>query len=69
MGIGSVIGNFLVGGIIDLFMNIFTKNLGAERGMILGMQAGYAFIGICSLLSCAASIILYFYLKKKRQLI
>lgn len=69
MGIGSVIGNFLVGGIIDLFKNIFTKTLGAERGIVLGMQAGYSFIGICALLSCAASIILYLYLKKRRQLI
>lgn len=69
MGIGTVIGNFLVGGIIDLFKNIFTKTLGAERGIVLGMQAGYAFIGSCALLSCAASIILYFYLKRRKQLI
>jgi fucose permease len=69
MGIGTVIGNFLVGSIIDLFKNIFTKSLGPERGMILGMQAGYSFIGICAFLSCGASIVLYFYLKKKRELI
>ncbi|MBM7871339.1 fucose permease [Clostridium pascui] len=69
MGIGSVIGNFLVGGIIDLFKNIFTKIYGVENGLIIGMKAGYAFVGVCALLCSISSMILYNLLKKQNQII
>jgi len=69
MGIGSVIGNFLVGGIVDLFKNIFTKIYGVENGLIIGMEAGYAFVGVCALLCSISSVILYNFLKKQNQII
>lgn len=69
MGIGSVIGNFLVGAIVDLFKNIFNNMYGAETGLILGMKAGYAFIGSCALLCSAASVVLYSFLKKRNEII
>jgi fucose permease len=69
MGIGSVIGNFLVGAIIDLFQNSFTSIYGASKGTLIGLQAGYSFIGLCALLCSAASIILYVYLKKRNEII
>lgn len=69
MGIGSVIGNFLVGGIIDLFRNIFTKIYGMENGLKIGMEAGYAFVGVCALLCSISSVILYNFLKNQNQII
>lgn len=69
MGIGSVIGNFLVGGIVDLFRNIFTKIYGVKNGLIIGMEAGYAFVGVCALLCSISSVILYNFLKKQNQII
>lgn len=69
MGIGSVIGNFLVGAIVDLFKNIFNNMYGVETGLILGMKAGYAFIGSCALLCSAASVVLYRFLKKRNEII
>jgi hypothetical protein len=69
MGIGSVIGNFLVGAVIDLFKNTFTKTYGTESGLIMGMQAGYIFIGVCALICSLASIVLYKFLKNKKELI
>lgn len=69
MGIGSVIGNFLVGAIVDLFRNIFTTAFGAETGLVLGMKAGYAFIGGCALLCSVSSLILYRFLKNRNEII
>ena len=64
MGVGSIIGNFLVGAITDLFRTIYTNLQGPEAGLITGLQAGYTFIGICAVLCSAVSIILYVFLKK-----
>lgn len=69
MGIGNVIGNFLVGGIIELFKNIFTDIYGVENGLIIGMKAGYAFVGICAMLCSISSVILYNFLKKQNQIL
>ncbi|WP_163192950.1 MFS transporter [Clostridium thermarum] len=69
MGIGSVIGNFLVGAIIDLFQNSFTGVYGASKGTLIGLQAGYSFIGICALLCSLTAVILYIFLKKKNEVI
>lgn len=69
MGIGSVIGNFLVGAIIDLFKNIFTGSYGIESGLIIGMKAGYAFVGVCALLCSITACMLYKILKKRAEVI
>lgn len=69
MGIGSVVGNFLVGAIVDIIKTIFTGIYGAEIGLVLGMQAGYAFIGGCALMCSGAALILYRYLKRRNELI
>jgi len=69
MGIGSIIGNFLIGAIIDLSKSSFTKMYGAEKGLVMGLQAGYIFIGTCALLCAASSIVLYIFLKRKNQLL
>ncbi len=66
MGIGSVIGNFLVGAIVDLFKKIFS---GASGSLAMGLQAGYAFIGLCALLCSATALALYRFLKKKNQVL
>jgi fucose permease len=68
MGIASVIGNFLVGGIVDLVKNIFTPTYG-DSAVIIGMKAGYAFIGLCALLSSFTAVILYRILKKRNELL
>ncbi|MGZ9585455.1 MFS transporter [Paenibacillus marinisediminis] len=64
MGIASVIGNFLVGWITDTFKQIFTSLHGAEKGLLIGLQAGYAFIAVCALICSVAAIILYRYDRK-----
>jgi fucose permease len=69
MGIGSIIGNFLVGAIIDLFKNFFTGKYGAETGVALGMKTGYAFIGVCALICSATAYLLYNFLKKRKAII
>ncbi|ERI91509.1 transporter, major facilitator family protein [Clostridiales bacterium oral taxon 876 str. F0540] len=69
MGIGSVIGNFLVGAIIDLFKNIFMGSYGVETGIIIGMKAGYSFVAICALLCSLTSLFLYRTLKRRNEVI
>ncbi|WP_211745749.1 MFS transporter [Paenibacillus sp. Marseille-Q4541] len=68
MGIGNVIGNYLIGVIID-----GTKNLHADTGsdtaLRTGLQFGYGFIGLCTFLCALFSIVLYVYLKKRNELI
>jgi fucose permease len=69
MGIGSVIGNFMVGAIIDLFKGIFSDVYGLENGTLIGLKSGYTFIGLCALFCSAGSIILFRVLKKRNELI
>jgi fucose permease len=69
MGIGSVIGNFLVGAVIDLFKNLFTNSYGIEAGTIIGMKAGYVFIGVCAVLCSIMAGVLYKMLQRKNELI
>jgi MFS family permease len=59
MGIGSVIGNFLIGAIIDIFQTMLTASLGSEAGVRVGMQAGYVFIAVLSLCCAAFGILLH----------
>jgi len=69
MGIGTVIGNFLVGAVIGLFNNISVKINGPDAGVSLGLQAGYIFIGACALVCSVLAISLYKRLKKHNELI
>lgn len=67
MGVGSVIGNYLIGGVIE-----GTKALyGADTpiGLLRGLQAGYGFIGLCAAVCAAFGVVLYRYLKRRRELI
>lgn len=66
MGIASVIGNFLVGGITDLFKQLFMNTQGAATGQLIGLQSGYLFIGACAILCSIASIVLYRYDRKHK---
>ena len=69
MGIACVIGNFLVGGITDLFKGIFSNIYGSETGLKIGLQWGYGFIGLCAIICSVTSIWLYTFLKRKNELV
>ncbi|SMF82907.1 Fucose permease [Paenibacillus uliginis N3/975] len=69
MGIASVIGNLLIGGIIDGVRAFFQSSRGAAESSVLGLQAGYGFIAILALLCSATCAVLYFYLRKKNELV
>jgi MFS family permease len=66
MGIASVIGNLLIGFIIDWVGQMFTKH-GEAENVVIGLQAGYGFIAILALLCSACSIILYVILRKEKE--
>jgi len=60
LGIASVIGNLLIGVIIDWFDTMFTSSTGsAKSGLIIGLQAGYSFIALLALLCSVACAVLY----------
>ena len=67
MGIGSVIGNYLIGAITNGVKNVY--GVDTEIGLLRGLQAGYGFIGLCALICSFAGIILYKYLKTRNELI
>jgi MFS family permease len=69
MGIAVVLGNFMIGAIIDFFKEWFSSLHGAEIGLTRGFQAGFIFIGLCALLCSVASVILYRYLQRKNEVI
>lgn len=62
MGLGSVIGNYLIGGVIEGVKRWYAD---ADLGLIRGLQAGYGFIGLLAALSAACAFILYIVLRKK----
>jgi MFS family permease len=66
MGIASVIGNLLIGFIIDWVGKIFTKH-GEAENLVIGLQVGYGFIAILALLCIACCIILYVILRKEKE--
>lgn len=68
MGIASVIGNLMIGFIIDLVSRMFSANDGVAND-IIGLQAGYGFIASLALLCSICGFILYIVLKKRNQLI
>lgn len=67
MGLGSVIGNYLIGGVTEL-----VKHMGGENSytsLLRGLQAGYGFIGLCAALCAITGFILYVYLYKRKEII
>jgi len=65
MGIASVIGNFMIGFIIDFVANLFSN---AESELI-GLQAGYGFIALLALLCSGSCYILYQILHRRNELV
>ena len=68
MGVGSVIGNYLIGAITDGIKKLFANASDPELGLLRGLQAGYGFIGVCALLCTLASAVLFAYLRKRNEL-
>lgn len=69
MGIAVVLGNFLIGAIIEFFKQWFTSMHGAEIGLTRGFQAGFVFIGVCAILCSVISFLLYRYFQRRNELI
>lgn len=67
MGIGSVIGNYLIGAIIDGAKGFYEA--GSQLGLVRGLQAGYGFIGLCAIICALMSLLLYVFLKRKGELL
>ncbi|WP_342425870.1 MFS transporter [Paenibacillus sp. FSL L8-0502] len=67
MGIGSVIGNYVIGWVIEGVKIVYGAT--TELGMLRGLQAGYGVIGLCAAICAVSGIILYRYLKKRQELI
>lgn len=67
MGVGSVIGNYLIGGIIEIIKRLY--NADSHIGLLRGLQAGYAFIGLCAAVCAITGFVLYTYLSKKSEVI
>jgi fucose permease len=69
MGVGSVIGNYLIGAITDGIKRLFMASQGPELGLLRGLQAGYSFIGLCAVICSLASLVLYRHLKRRNELL
>ncbi|MDD9267116.1 MFS transporter [Paenibacillus sp. GCM10023248] len=67
MGVGSVIGNYLIGGVIELVKRMVGED--SAISLLRGLQAGYGFIGLCAALCAITGLILYVYLNKRKALI
>ncbi|GIP53823.1 hypothetical protein J42TS3_28580 [Paenibacillus vini] len=67
MGLGSVIGNYVIGFVIEIVKKMY--GVGNANGLLRGLQAGYGFIALCALLCSVCGCILYRYLKKRGELI
>ncbi len=67
MGLGSVVGNYLIGGITEIVKRMAGE--ASPTGLFRGLQAGYGFIGLCAALCAITGLILYVYLHKRRELI
>lgn len=67
MGLGSVIGNYLIGGITELVKHLAGSD--SPASLFRGLQAGYGFIGLCAALCAITGIILYAYLFKRKEVI
>lgn len=69
IGVGCVLGNYLIGAITNGIKQLFVQSQGPEIGLLRGLQAGYSFIGICAMICALSSLVLYLYLNKRRQLL
>ncbi|AWB46902.1 MFS transporter [Paenibacillus sp. CAA11] len=67
MGLFSVIGNYLIGGVIEGVKSLFKAD--SQLALLRGLQAGYGFIGLCAALCSVTGIILYVYLHKRQEVI
>jgi len=67
MGIGCVIGNYAIGGVIELVKGLYGAD--SPAGLLRGLQAGYGVIGLCAALCAAAGVMLYLYLRKRKEII
>ncbi len=67
MGLGSVIGNYIIGGVIELVKGLYTSD--PETALLRGLQAGYGFIGLCAAICSITGIVLYIYLSKRKEII
>lgn len=67
MGVGSVVGNYLIGGIIEMVKDLYGAD--TQIGLVRGLQTGYGFIGLCAAICAVCSYLLYRILKKKKELI
>nr|WP_308640051.1 MFS transporter [Paenibacillus silvisoli] len=67
MGIGSVIGNYVIGGVIDIVEGYVGAD--SSTGLLRGLQAGYGVIGLCAALCAISGIWLYVYLYKRNEVI
>ncbi|MCP8970680.1 MFS transporter [Ectobacillus ponti] len=64
MGVASVIGNLLIGFIIDFVNGLFGKG-----GEVIGLQAGYGFIAFLAILCSLCCFILYTLLRRRGELV
>ncbi|MMZ60231.1 putative transporter [compost metagenome] len=69
MGFGTVVGNYLIGAIIEGIKVVVAASYGSEVGLLRGLQAGYAFIALCALVCSLSSLVLYRYLKRRGELL
>lgn len=67
MGVGSVIGNYVIGWVIEGVKAFYGQT--TEIGLLRGLQAGYGFIGLCAAICAVSGVALYVYLKRKQELI
>lgn len=67
MGLGSVIGNYLIGFITEVVKDHYGAD--SQTGLLRGLQAGYSFIGLCAAICAGFSCLLFYYLKKRKELI
>ncbi|MBB6729889.1 MFS transporter [Cohnella zeiphila] len=68
MGIGSVLGNLVIGFLIDFVRGLFERE-GSARSQILGLQAGYGFIAAMALLCSVCCVYLYVLLRRRGEMV
>lgn len=68
MGIASVICNLAIGYLIEGVRGLFAGR-GSDESELLGMQAGYVFIGVLAIACAVCCVVLYMVLRRKREVI
>jgi MFS family permease len=70
MGVASVLGNFVIGFITEGFQHFASDESGSTSpGLILGLKAGYTFIGLNALICAVLAALLIRYLRKQGQMV